>query len=133
MFRALRLDKMIYQALGIHAAPPAAGAMGRGARAAHDPPKRDAEIRERAERLVNATRSRSGTRAGESVIGGGATPEQSIPTWLIAIECATKKNAAARQRSAGDRARRRKAAAAGSANGPAGRRTELAAALQALS
>ncbi len=26
--------------------------------------------------------------AGESVIGGGATPEQSIPTWLIAVECA---------------------------------------------
>jgi L-seryl-tRNA(Ser) seleniumtransferase len=25
---------------------------------------------------------------GESVIGGGATPEQSIPTWLIAIDCA---------------------------------------------
>jgi L-seryl-tRNA(Ser) seleniumtransferase len=24
---------------------------------------------------------------GESVIGGGATPEQSIPTWLIAITC----------------------------------------------
>jgi L-seryl-tRNA(Ser) seleniumtransferase len=22
------------------------------------------------------------------VIGGGATPEQSIPTWLIAIQCA---------------------------------------------
>jgi len=25
---------------------------------------------------------------GESVIGGGATPQQSIRTWLIAIECA---------------------------------------------
>ena len=25
---------------------------------------------------------------GNSVAGGGATPEQSIPTWLIAIECA---------------------------------------------
>ena len=24
---------------------------------------------------------------GESVIGGGATPEQSIPTWLIAVDC----------------------------------------------
>ena len=24
--------------------------------------------------------------AGESVIGGGSTPEQSIPTWLIVIE-----------------------------------------------
>ena len=27
---------------------------------------------------------------GKSVIGGGATPEQSIPTWLIAIECAER-------------------------------------------
>ena len=26
--------------------------------------------------------------AGESVIGGGATPEQSIATWLIAVDCA---------------------------------------------
>ena len=25
---------------------------------------------------------------GESVIGGGATPGQSIPTWVIAVECA---------------------------------------------
>jgi L-seryl-tRNA(Ser) seleniumtransferase len=25
---------------------------------------------------------------GESVTGGGATPEQSIATWLIAVECA---------------------------------------------
>jgi L-seryl-tRNA(Ser) seleniumtransferase len=25
---------------------------------------------------------------GRSVIGGGATPEQSLPTWLIAVECA---------------------------------------------
>ncbi len=24
---------------------------------------------------------------GSSVIGGGATPEQSIATWLLAIEC----------------------------------------------
>jgi L-seryl-tRNA(Ser) seleniumtransferase len=26
--------------------------------------------------------------AGESVIGGGATPEQAIATWVIAMECA---------------------------------------------
>lgn len=25
--------------------------------------------------------------AGNSVIGGGSTPEQAIPTWLIAIAC----------------------------------------------
>jgi L-seryl-tRNA(Ser) seleniumtransferase len=25
---------------------------------------------------------------GESVIGGGATPERSVPTWVIAVDCA---------------------------------------------
>ena len=39
--------------------------------------------------------------AGQSVIGGGATPEQSIPTWLIAIECADAM-AAERKLRAGD-------------------------------
>ena len=43
------------------------------------------------------------------MIGGGATPEQSIPTWLIAIDCADETAAAAERlrgkRSAGDRAR----------------------------
>jgi L-seryl-tRNA(Ser) seleniumtransferase len=45
------------------------------------------EIRERAERTVAAVPS-LGARVeqGESVIGGGSTPEQSIPTWLIVIE-----------------------------------------------
>jgi L-seryl-tRNA(Ser) seleniumtransferase len=44
------------------------------------------EIRARAERLVARV---PGIRAevvpGNSVIGGGATPGQAIPTWLIAI------------------------------------------------
>jgi L-seryl-tRNA(Ser) seleniumtransferase len=46
------------------------------------------QIRERSERLV-ATLARPGTAVepGESVIGGGATPEQSLPTYLIAIAC----------------------------------------------
>jgi L-seryl-tRNA(Ser) seleniumtransferase len=45
------------------------------------------EIRERAEGLLAAAPS-LGARVepGESVIGGGSTPEQSIPTWLIVIE-----------------------------------------------
>jgi L-seryl-tRNA(Ser) seleniumtransferase len=38
---------------------------------------------------------------GSSVAGGGATPEQSIPTWLIAIECADLAEAERRLR-AGD-------------------------------
>jgi L-seryl-tRNA(Ser) seleniumtransferase len=92
MFRALRLDKMIYQALETTLRHllleqwdqvPALRMIRLSA----------AEIRERAERLLNSLQARQpGFKAeltpGESVIGGGATPEQSIPTWLIAIECA---------------------------------------------
>jgi len=86
MFRALRLDKLIYQSLentlrtlvmeGWHEVP-ALRMIGAGA----------PEIRERAERLVSGI---SGLKArvvpGESVIGGGSTPEQAIPTWLITID-----------------------------------------------
>jgi L-seryl-tRNA(Ser) seleniumtransferase len=44
------------------------------------------EIRERAERLVVAVPGlKARVEPGESVIGGGSTPEQSIPTWLIVV------------------------------------------------
>jgi L-seryl-tRNA(Ser) seleniumtransferase len=85
LFRALRLDKLIYQALGNtlrallleqwHRVP----AVTMIRQSADD-------IRTRAEALA-ARLPRAEVRLGESVIGGGATPEQSIPTWLIAIEC----------------------------------------------
>lgn len=88
MFRALRLDKMIYQALETTLRHllleqwdqvPALRMIRQDA----------GQIRERAQRLL---RSLPGVKAelapGQSVIGGGATPEQSIPTWLIAFECA---------------------------------------------
>jgi L-seryl-tRNA(Ser) seleniumtransferase len=92
MFRALRLDKTIYQALETTLRHllleqwdqvPALRMIRQSA----------AEIRERAERLLTSLLAAlPGLKAelvpGESVIGGGATPEQSIPTWLIAIECA---------------------------------------------
>src|SRR5207244_1964653 len=46
------------------------------------------QIRGRAEKLIQ---SLGGAPAqlveGRSVIGGGSTPEQALPTWLIAIEC----------------------------------------------
>jgi L-seryl-tRNA(Ser) seleniumtransferase len=88
LFRALRLDKMIYQVLENtlrnilmerwEAVP--ALAMIR---------LTPEEIRARAEGLLARL---SGIHAqivpGSSVIGGGATPEQPIPTWLIAVECA---------------------------------------------
>jgi L-seryl-tRNA(Ser) seleniumtransferase len=85
LFRALRLDKLIYQALESTLrnlllerwdAVPALAMIRQTAD----------EIRARAERLVAGI---PGLRAeivpGSSVIGGGATPEQAIPTWLIAI------------------------------------------------
>ena len=45
------------------------------------------EIRERAEKLAIALDDvRARIVKGNSVIGGGSTPEQGLPTWLIAIE-----------------------------------------------
>ncbi len=87
LFRALRLDKLIYHALENtlrslllerwEEVP--AIAMIR---------QTPEEIRGRSEALVAQI---PGLRAvivkGESVIGGGATPEQSIPTAVIAIAC----------------------------------------------
>jgi L-seryl-tRNA(Ser) seleniumtransferase len=92
MFRALRLDKMIYQALETTLRQllleqwdqiPALRMIRQSA----------AEIRARAERLLASLEAaRPGLKTeltpGESVIGGGATPERSIPTWLISIDCA---------------------------------------------
>jgi L-seryl-tRNA(Ser) seleniumtransferase len=92
MFRALRLDKMIYQALETTLRHllleqwdevPALRMIRQSA----------AEIRARAERFLSSLPTAlNGLQAeltpGESVIGGGATPEQSIPTWLVTIACA---------------------------------------------
>jgi L-seryl-tRNA(Ser) seleniumtransferase len=86
LFRALRLDKVMYQTLGNtlryllleqwEQVP--AIAMIR---------QSPEEIRTRAEALA-AKLPCARVEGGASVIGGGATPEQSIPTWLVAIECA---------------------------------------------
>jgi L-seryl-tRNA(Ser) seleniumtransferase len=88
LFRALRLDKMIYQVLENTLrhllleqwdAIPALAMIRQPA----------SQIRARAEALMAAVPGlRADIVAGDSVIGGGATPEQSIPTWLIQIECA---------------------------------------------
>jgi L-seryl-tRNA(Ser) seleniumtransferase len=88
LFRALRLDKLICQALENTLRSlvlerwdevPALAMIRQSA----------AAVRARAEALLARV---PGLRAevveGSSVIGGGATPEQSIPTWLIAIQCA---------------------------------------------
>jgi len=86
LFRALRLDKLIYQALETTLRLllleqwdeiPALAMIRQPA----------AAIRTRAEALVAQVPGlRTEIVPGSSVIGGGATPEQSIPTWLIAIE-----------------------------------------------
>jgi L-seryl-tRNA(Ser) seleniumtransferase len=88
LFRALRLDKMIYRALEITLrhllferwdAVPALAMIRQPA----------AAIRARAQALLaRLPQLRAQIVEGDSVIGGGATPEQSIPTWLIAIACA---------------------------------------------
>ena len=87
LFRALRLDKLIYQALETTLRllllerwdeVPVLAMIRQPA----------AAIRARAEALLaHLPDLRAEIVSGDSVIGGGATPEQSIPTWLIAIEC----------------------------------------------
>jgi L-seryl-tRNA(Ser) seleniumtransferase len=86
LFRALRLDKLIYQALENtlrhlvleHWDQVPALAMIR---------QSAEKIRARAE-AVAAQLPGAEVLAGSSVIGGGSTPEQSLPTWVIAIACA---------------------------------------------
>ncbi len=86
LFRTLRVDKMIYQALERtlrnlllerwHEIP--ALAMIR---------QTPEEVRARAEAVLSRIpQLRAQVMPGNSVIGGGATPEQSLPTWLIALE-----------------------------------------------
>ena len=87
MFRALRLDKLIYQALETTlrslllerwtAIP-----------ALHMIAQTSEEIRERAEGLLALLRGAAVELVrGQSVAGGGSTPEQFLDTWLIAVTC----------------------------------------------
>jgi len=87
MFRALRLDKMISQGLEQTLRNillerweeiPALAMIRLSPE----------QIRARAERLLAACQGlRAELVPGHSVIGGGSTPEQPIPTCLIALEC----------------------------------------------
>jgi L-seryl-tRNA(Ser) seleniumtransferase len=86
MFRALRLDKLIYQALENTLRALVFERWERIPALAMIRMTAD-QIRERAERLVASLSTlRARVEPGESVIGGGSTPAQSIPTWLIVIE-----------------------------------------------
>ena len=89
LFRALRQDKMFYQAmestlrhilLGDLDSVPALRMIRMSA----------GEIRRRAEALAARINETIGGRvrveAGESVIGGGSTPDVTLPTWLLLIE-----------------------------------------------
>lgn len=82
MYRALRCDKLIVAALE--------GALRRLVLEDYDAVpalwmirRSSNEIRARAMDMVEGLDAE--VTPGESVIGGGSTPEQSIPTWLIAL------------------------------------------------
>jgi L-seryl-tRNA(Ser) seleniumtransferase len=88
MFRALRLDKLIYQALETTLRNlvlerwdqiPALRMISQSS----------AELLARSERLVGHLDGLGASVIeGSSVIGGGSTPGQPLHSWLIAIDCA---------------------------------------------
>ncbi len=86
MFRALRVDKLICQALEQTLRAylfDRADEIPAIRMLAQTPD----EIRARAERVrTRAPNLRAELAPGESVAGGGSTPEQALPTWLIAVE-----------------------------------------------
>jgi L-seryl-tRNA(Ser) seleniumtransferase len=91
LFRAVRVDKLIYAALEAtllayvkhdHDSIPAIRMMRL--------PKRD--IAHRAEAIASRMRSRAiavDLLDGESIVGGGAAPSSVLPTMLLAITCAS--------------------------------------------
>jgi L-seryl-tRNA(Ser) seleniumtransferase len=85
MFRALRVDKLIYQALEATLRQLVLERWGEvpALRLIAAPAS---EVRERAELVLGRLPALDAELApGESLIGGGSTPEQPIPTWLIVI------------------------------------------------
>jgi L-seryl-tRNA(Ser) seleniumtransferase len=86
LFRALRLDKIIYQALEDTLRNLVLERWDRVPALAMIRQSSD-EIRARAD-LLAARLPGAEVVESLSVIGGGATPEQSIPTWVVAIRCA---------------------------------------------
>jgi len=88
MFRALRLDKLIYQALEATLRNlllerwdqiPALMMISQSTQ----------ELRTRAESFAQRLRAvRTEILEGSSLIGGGATPEQPLASWLVAVQCA---------------------------------------------
>jgi L-seryl-tRNA(Ser) seleniumtransferase len=87
MFRALRLDKLIYQVLETTlrnlllerwSEVPALEMISQSSQQLHS----------RAEVFIRRLRGvRVEISEGSSLVGGGATPEQPLATWLIAVNC----------------------------------------------
>jgi L-seryl-tRNA(Ser) seleniumtransferase len=87
MFRALRLDKLIYQALETTLRNILLERWDQvpALRMISQSPE---QLRTRAEAFARRL-SGIGTEIleGSSLIGGGATPEQPLPSWLVAVKC----------------------------------------------
>ena len=98
MFRALRLDKMAYQAIESTLRNLLLEG-GEGIPALRMIRLTEPGIRERAARVVSELPGLSAKlEPGQSLIGGGSTPEQSIPTCLISIHSGNAEDTARRLR-----------------------------------
>jgi L-seryl-tRNA(Ser) seleniumtransferase len=87
LYRALRLDKMSVQVLSSILRRLLLGEL-EGVPALRMIRQSAARIRERTQRLVERLAdSRITIESGESLVGGGSTPEQPIPTYVIVIAC----------------------------------------------
>ncbi|MFO0501127.1 MAG: L-seryl-tRNA(Sec) selenium transferase [Acidobacteriota bacterium] len=84
MFRALRIDKLVTQALenALRAIVTERWDELPAIAMIRQTPER---IRDRAERLRAQLELAATVIPGESLVGGGSTPDQSLPTWLLAI------------------------------------------------
>jgi len=88
MFRALRLDKLIYQALETTLRNLVLERWDK-IPALHMISQSHEQLRARAERMLGRLEGlRASLIEGSSVIGGGSTPGQPLQSWLIAIDCA---------------------------------------------
>jgi L-seryl-tRNA(Ser) seleniumtransferase len=83
MYRALRLDKLAVEALADALRALVVGDF-RSLPALRMMMLTPGEIEQRARQLA-ARIPKASVLAGESVLGGGSTPDQSVPTWLVAI------------------------------------------------
>jgi L-seryl-tRNA(Ser) seleniumtransferase len=83
MFRALRCDKLVYGALE-SALRNTLFCHWDQLPALHMISLTQAGLRERAEAFATQL-CEAETREGMSVIGGGSTPDQALPTWLVVV------------------------------------------------